>query len=79
MKNGICPKCGNATVYTMNNGVSFSPMSGVCFVRTGGATMASAATSYVCSRCGYFENYIADANKLTSVAKAWQKVSPPGS
>ena len=77
MKNGICPKCGSATIYSKADGLKYSAMRGVVFVETGGITMASSAIAYVCTTCGYFENYITDQSKLSGVLKNWQKV-PPG-
>ena len=78
MKKGICPKCGSATIFAKADGLKFSAMKGLVFVETGGATMASAAVAYVCTTCGYFENYINDPNKLAVVEKNWQKVTPQG-
>ena len=76
MRNGICPKCGSATVNSKTEGLKYAVAKGVVFVHTGGMTMASPATAYICTTCGYFENYIADQNKLSEVARNWQKVSP---
>ena len=76
MKNGTCPKCGLATIYSKTEGLKYSAMRGVVFVETGRMVMASPATAYVCTTCGYFENYITDQNKLSEVLKHWQKVPP---
>jgi hypothetical protein len=43
-------------------------------VRTTMMTAPSTINSYICTDCGYFENYIADAAKLADVALKWQKV-----
>ena len=74
MKNGTCPKCGSATVYSKTEGLKYAVAKGVVFVHTSFMTMPSSAVSYICTTCGYFENYIADKNKLAEVAENWQKV-----
>jgi hypothetical protein len=30
--------------------------------------------SFLCTSCGYYENYIADAKKLSDAAQKWPKV-----
>ncbi|MDD3628036.1 MAG: hypothetical protein PHV06_12050 [bacterium] len=75
MKKGICPKCGAETVYSKNDGIKYSVMQGVVIVKTNTIlNIPSSAISYVCTTCGYFENYITDKNKLSAVAKEWKKV-----
>ncbi len=79
MKNGKCPKCGSATVYTRENGVTFDSDGFGAQVDTGSWTAKSSKTiSYLCTACGYFENYIADPNTLAEVTKNedWKAVPP---
>jgi len=80
MRNGICPKCGAATVHSKADGLHYGFGKGrgssMLFIRASFMTMASPAIVYICTTCGYFENYIADPGKLAKVAKNWQKVSP---
>lgn len=76
MRNGICPKCGSATVHSKTEGLKYAVAKGVVFVYTSRLTMPSPAIAYVCTTCGYFENYIADQNKLSEVAKNWPQVPP---
>ena len=76
MKNGMCPKCGSATIYSKTEGLKYSAMKGVVFVETGHITVPSQTIAYVCTTCGYFENYITDQSKLTEVLENWQKVPP---
>lgn len=76
MKNGICPKCGSATVHAKKEGLKYVSARGVVYVYTSRMTMASSAIAYVCATCGYFENYIADPRKLSDVAQNWEKVPP---
>ena len=39
--------------------------------------MGSEFESYVCTECGYFENYITDKAKLQEVQQKWAKVAKP--
>jgi hypothetical protein len=74
MKNGFCSKCGTASVFEKPEGVKFSAMQGVAFVNTGGPTRGTPAMSYVCTNCGYFENYLLDPHKLAQVEQTWHQV-----
>jgi predicted nucleic-acid-binding Zn-ribbon protein len=73
MKNGICPKCGSASVYSKSNVLGFGDGNGV-FVYVSTLTTRTPILALVCSTCGYFENYIADPGKLAEVAKKWAQV-----
>lgn len=74
MRNGICPKCGTASVFIKKRGTGFG--AGV-HVDTGGMMkVTSEFTSYVCTTCGYFENYITDEGKLRQVMEKWDQVPP---
>jgi predicted nucleic-acid-binding Zn-ribbon protein len=73
MRNGVCPRCGSATVYSQAGGVHVSGGERI-YVPTSRIDKAVPFVSFVCTTCGYFENYIADQNKLTEVAQKWQKV-----
>ena len=74
MRTGKCPKCGSGTVYSKDDGMKFSVMQGVVLIKTGPITAPSSTTSYICSTCGYFENYITDKSKLSEVSKNWKKI-----
>jgi hypothetical protein len=47
------------------------------YVYTGVMTSVSPYVSYVCTDCGYFENYIDDRAKLADVASKWERVGAP--
>lgn len=76
MKTGTCPKCSSANVFMEQCGIELGRSSLGVRIRTTMMTAPSAITSYVCTDCGYFENYIADADKLADVAQKWQRVEP---
>ena len=72
MKNGKCVKCGSTTIYAQGNGVA--GRNGVA-VSVGLSLDSTAVISYICTTCGYFENYFTDQRKLSEVKEKWQKVS----
>ena len=76
MKNGQCPKCGSQTVYSQPNGICFHN-SNSFHVRTATLDRNTPFMSYLCTTCGYFENYATDPNKLAEAAKTWPKVPAP--
>jgi predicted nucleic-acid-binding Zn-ribbon protein len=72
MRDGICPKCGNATIFCKERGMGFDyaikidrlfPTSPKLF-------------TFICTTCGYFENYIAAPKVLEQIAKQWDYVEP---
>jgi hypothetical protein len=75
MKNGKCPKCGSATVYSIANGVmpGGRPRQYIGF---GGIYSAVDCLTYLCATCGYYENYITDQKKLADVVQKWPHVPP---
>ena len=72
MKSGTCPKCGAASVFTRQAGVSRGD--GGVHIYTGAVTKPSKLDDYICTSCGYIESYIADAEKRLAVEKVWSKV-----
>jgi predicted nucleic-acid-binding Zn-ribbon protein len=68
MRSGICPKCGNATVYSGRD----------IAVKTSSGNMIpidfknhAALDNYVCVSCGYVESYISDKKALDKIAEHW--------
>jgi hypothetical protein len=72
MKNGQCPKCNSETVYSQAGGIFFYNID--LHVRTGSLDRAVPFVSYICTTCGYFENFGTNQGKLAVVARTWQKV-----
>ena len=70
MKSGTCPKCQSPNVFKKQKGATYE---GGILVHTGIITTPSLFTSYVCTDCGYFENYIDDQGKLADVASKWER------
>jgi hypothetical protein len=77
MRNGRCSSCGSPTVYAKTGGIGFGSSEKI-YVYTGMITKPVAMTTFVCTTCGFFESFIADAQKLAEVAKNWPKVPVGG-
>ena len=74
MRNGVCPKCGAQTVHVgkgggYRGGVVIAP-----FTR-------SQITMYICTNCGYLEEYLEQQYELSMIAARWPlvpvTVAPP--
>ena len=81
MRNGQCPKCGSAEVYSGANLPNKRGSYGVNTIPIKGLFAPSMATldNYVCINCGYVESYIADPRKLEEIAATWDRITPPES
>ena len=72
MKNGKCPKCGSAEIFSHQDlllkggpfGSNSIPIS---------LTSMAALDNYVCTQCGYLERYVADSEKLEEITRKWPK------
>ena len=72
MKNGRCPKCGSTTVHYRPGGLGFGNQNMIYVYAD--KNLASSTVSYVCTACGYFEEYLTDKDALALVAAKWSKV-----
>ena len=59
MKNGICPKCKSIEIYTNKTKMTKSERN---YIRTGLVAFVK-CVSYICSSCGYIEEYIKEDEK----------------
>ena len=75
MKSGQCPRCKANTIYLRKQGIEYerSMQLGI-LIRTDEGGGPIPLNNYVCTTCGYFENYIADKTKLEQIAAQWEKV-----
>lgn len=76
MKKGICPKCGAVSVYRSQDGIGSAEFH---FIRKGGFGGSSTAFDcYLCTACGYFENYVSNREHLENIEKKgfWARVAP---
>jgi len=74
MRRGLCPKCQTPTVYRKVNGITYGGGGGTVYVHTSWVTSPSPVESLVCTRCGYFENYVVDERKMSEITNTWEKV-----
>ena len=78
MRSGFCPKCKTPTVYRKWDGIYQGTAR--LYVATGNwINRPSHVDCYICTRCGYFEQYVAaDAQKMSEITNDWEKVVRPG-
>lgn len=78
MKDGKCPRCGSAEIYSGEE----------LFLKAGpfnsnaipiSMTSVAAMDNYVCVDCGLVERYVAEDRKLSEIRKKWKPVNPPAS
>jgi predicted nucleic-acid-binding Zn-ribbon protein len=77
MRDGTCPKCGSDTVRQLTGGIQISPGGAVRIKRGGLMSQPSSYESFLCTGCGYFENYVTDVEKLQQVAAGDGGWAPP--
>jgi hypothetical protein len=79
MRKGVCPKCGSQSVYLMENGIGAAEFQ---YIRGVGFGMSSTDFEcYLCTACGYFENYVNRRKHLEKIERKgeWKRVLPgPG-
>jgi hypothetical protein len=68
-----CVRCNQETVYASPDGATFGK-AGI-HVRNLGEMMVvpTPLDSFVCTTCGFVENRIRDAGKLTKIKEHWQQ------
>jgi predicted nucleic-acid-binding Zn-ribbon protein len=75
MKNGKCPRCGSSNIHMRRQGIEYNrEMTLGIAIRTNEGGGPIPLDNYVCTDCGYFENYIADPGKLKQIAQQWDQV-----
>ena len=78
MKNGKCPKCNSTNVFKNQRGMNWGNSGwvelwfGSLEERT---NEYSDCDSYICTDCGYFENYLLDKEVLQKVQSKWTRVA----
>jgi hypothetical protein len=75
MRRGACTKCGATEIHAARGHFSWGGESAVR-ITTSRMVRATLVDTYICVRCGYFEHYVADADKLGEVAERWGRVEP---
>lgn len=68
MRDGSCVKCGQDTVRQLTGGI-YRGQKTALYVGGGGmVTTASSYDTFLCSSCGYYEDYVTDVEALQRVA-----------
>ena len=79
MRSGKCPKCNSTNVFMNKRGIDYGGGWGWLEIWMGSPDEASNrqsdCDSYICSDCGYFENYIVDKEILHEVQTKWTRVA----
>jgi predicted nucleic-acid-binding Zn-ribbon protein len=72
VENGQCPKCDSSEVYGRRGGIASSHAIFLVL----GLWKQLAIQTYVCTNCGYIENYTADKSYLPDIARnsKWNRV-----
>jgi hypothetical protein len=76
VRSGTCSKCASTEVHGARGNFSWGSEQGVR-IKTSPLVRGTLVDTYICVRCGYFEHYIADADKLAEVARSWARITPP--
>ncbi len=72
MKDGICPKCHSTNVFTKERGTWWGE--GLRLSTRFMDKVDLHYQTYICTECGYFENYVTDKDELAKVAEKWERV-----
>lgn len=84
MRRGTCPKCSQASVRCARSGAYWHGASttGEMRVRTGtqvpSAEVGSLVDIYVCTACGYFEQYLMSGEAIGAISATWSYLPPQG-
>jgi hypothetical protein len=78
MKSGKCPKCNSTEIRVRQRGIE-GRGGGLMITFSPPGSLASYGDAprldfYVCTACGYVEQYIGDAQVLARIAESWGRV-----
>jgi hypothetical protein len=68
MRNGTCIKCDTETVRQLTRGIDRGRNAPLYVTGGGAVNRASSYETFLCTSCGYFEDYVTDVEKLQAVA-----------
>ena len=77
MKQGKCPNCGSANIYSAEDLPLKSGPFGSNSIPVSLTAMA-ALDNYVCVDCGLVESYVTDRYMLKKISKKWKAVNETG-
>ena len=75
MRDGICPICNSRDVYKRDNAwyLNGGDKTGIKMLHENYAEVTAIPTVYLCTDCGYFENYIEDEGALDLARRYWSR------
>lgn len=72
MKNGICPRCNGAEVYSQPGSIRQSEL---ITLKPGIVSKGTPPDRFICVSCGYVEFFLANEEDLQVVRDTWQRVN----
>ena len=73
MKNGKCNNCNSDQIFRSLNGIISGDK--LVFVRhLSRVAPGTDKMTFICTKCGYYENYIVDTEILNKIPEKWEKV-----
>lgn len=72
MKKGKCIKCSSSNVYRADRGIGGNDC--ILLKSLSWSSVTSSYMTYICTDCGYYENYISNKGDLEKVKGIWEKV-----
>ena len=75
MRDGLCPICHSHDVYKRESAwyLSGGDKTGIKMLHENYAEVTAVPTVYLCTDCGYFENYIEDSDALDLARRYWER------
>ena len=70
LRNGICDKCGHASVYSGRDVAAKTSVNNRLPIDF---THSAPLDNYVCTTCGYVERYISHQDSLKRIAEQWSE------
>jgi predicted nucleic-acid-binding Zn-ribbon protein len=71
MQSGTCPKCQARAVHAKNEGISVRTRSLSIWINM---FRRAYLRAYVCTNCGYTEQYVIGQEALQGIARKWPRV-----
>jgi hypothetical protein len=77
MREGICPQCDSRSIYHAQSDTYFGqPLSGTHItIKVGLVVKYASLDIFVCTDCGYVENYVYRSEDLNAIASTWHPVN----
>ena len=77
MRDGTCTKCGYPSVRQLTRGIYYSGSTGVMVNDGSSIRRPVSYETFLCTGCGYWENYLTDTEMLRRIADGAGGWAPP--